>query len=876
LKYFITKFFAPLSFTCLAILFLSTVLFTCSTQAQNSTSITSISVEVNNVSGGGFQSDVTISDDGQTVYSSADVSGIFKSTNGGELFENVNQGLKSQKVASLAITHDNPQILYAGTGDKGGSGGLYRSTDGGDTWQLTLAGDSAQFAGNHSKKSDPIADKHPRSNGDLIVVVCGDDSSTHTDDIVIAGSYNKGIRIFTNGGDVEASALKQSGFVRSVAYDTSLGNRAYAAIQFSDTSKNGIYKFNFTDPVNPTVYLHGDFLRPEGLTVLSNGNVYAAIGTQGIAKYDGTNWQIVSDDLDTGNPNRVWTAVTGYVLNGNDVVYAGTNNQGGNQNGTAYSNIWRTVNGGNDWNDLVLSNNVSEQIYGQSYIWWFTDKAFPQAILRGKNSVVSSIDVSVGTDLANVSDDIIYVSGRGGIWKSENGGGLWQPAVFNMQATANNGVAINPNNSNQIAIANTDFVVLETSEKFENDKISRDKPNQAESKGYDIIFDERAYELILGVGDRDTNFPGGGEVYRKKAAFVGNPSDSGWDNLGLSAVTGNNNGRVRAVTYGYHKGDDTTSQTILAAVENEGMFRYHNDNWQPSVGAAIDTTDRCNLIWPDNRNSGDVYLLDISTGLYRSENGGQNWVNIWPDMNFKNNDFYNTGYIAADDNNPTTLYISMQGDNNPYIGTSHKVYRLERADSVIYGNPNNDPFITDITFHSGIEQIKRPGPMVFGQDGNLWLTQQQYSPNSIDAALFVMENPEDDDYFIDVSANSNAYKNLVTSPSGIDVSNDGYIYISQTGTGLAKIKYSDEPNIGLSNSCIEVYPDPTTNIYTISGVLAEYNIEIIDANGNVYDTVDNTGTKIGVDVSNLPAGTFLVRVSDPSNNQMCVQKILKF
>jgi hypothetical protein len=43
------------------------------------TSIEGIEVLANGLSGGGFQSDVTISSDGQTVFSGGDVSGIHKS-----------------------------------------------------------------------------------------------------------------------------------------------------------------------------------------------------------------------------------------------------------------------------------------------------------------------------------------------------------------------------------------------------------------------------------------------------------------------------------------------------------------------------------------------------------------------------------------------------------------------------------------------------------------------------------------------------------------------------------------------------------------------------------------------------------------------------
>lgn len=745
----------------------------------------SLIIEDNNVSGGGFQSDVTISDDGLTVYSSADVSGIFKSTDGGLRFASHNEGIRSTKIASLSITPDNDQIIYAGSGDKGASGGLFRSIDGGETWQLTGDGANAQFAGNHSATSDPLLNGHPRSNGNLVVVDEGNNSTTYTDDIVIAGTYKDGVRLFTQGGEIEVSAVNTSGFVRSVARDPALPNIAFAAIQFSDISKNGIYEIDYTVPTAPTSALAFSALRPEGVTVLSNGHVYGAIGTEGIVKHDGNSWTLQNSGLSTNNANRQWTAVAGYVLGNFDVVYAGTNNLGGNASGTNYSSVWRTENSGSSWSPLVDANvNVTDKIYGQSHDWWFRTDAFSQAGLGRTNSVVSSIAIARGALLDLVSDDIVYVSGRGGIWKSKNGGNLWEPAVNNMQATANNGVAVNPNNPNQVVLANTDYVLLETSARFESSNMSRDKPSGAESRGYDVIFDKVSDELVLGVGDRDTNNPGGGEVYIKSAITVGDNANSSWTNINLSSATSSSNGRVRAVSYGYHDGTASTSQTILAAVEDEGVFRYHNGAWSKSTGVQIGSTERSNFVWPNSSHSGVVYMIDLSIGLYRSNDGGQSWVNMWPNMSFKNNDFYNTGYIAADDNEPTTLYISIQGDNASPIGTSFKVYRLTGAHTGVLSATDTSR-IFDITMHSDNSLIKRPGPLAFGPDGSLWLTQQQDSKNSVDAALYVMKKPATDTSFTDLTTNE--YRNAAVKPSGIDVSSDGHVYISQNGIGVVKI-----------------------------------------------------------------------------------------
>ncbi len=754
-----------------------------------------IHINTVNVNGGGFQSDVTISSDGLTVYSSADVSGVFKSSNGGLHFEGRNLGLMSPKVASIAITPDNDQIIYAGTGDKGTSGGLFRSINGGDSWALTGQGDKAQFSGNHTDTNHPVPIGHPRSNGDLIVVDEGENSATHTDDVVIAGTYNSGVILFAQGGEKAVSTVNANGFVRAVARNPSLSRIAYAAIQFADTSKSGIYKIDYSNVSAPISTLEYATARPEGLTVLNNGHVYGAIGDLGIVSYSDDAWTIKNSGLSTKNPYRQWTAITGYVSGNKDIVYAGTNNLGGRSKGSNYSNIWRSENGGDSWTPLVDANsNVSDIIFGQSHSWWFRTDAFGQAGLGRTNSVVSSIAVARGPDLNRVSDDIVYVSGRGGIWRSGNGGKLWEPAVNNMQATANTGIAVNPKNPDQIVIANTDYVVLETSDSFKGSNLSRDKPRGAESRGYDIVFDSTSDEVILGVGDRDTNNPGGGEVYKKAATKLGSQSDAPWINTQLRDATSANSGRVRAISYGYHDGTNATTQTILAAVEGEGVYRYHKGTWTKSQGVTIGSTKRSKFVWPDNGQSGTVYLLDLTAGLYRSNDGGKNWTNIWPSMRFRNNNFYNTGYITADDKHPTNLYLSVQGDRGSPIGTSFKVYKLTGADTAIFGKPGSAG-ITDLTKQSSKLKIKRPGPIVIGPEGRLWLTQQQDSKKSIFAALYVMDNPRIDKSFTEIT--SDQYRFMATSPSGITVASDGHLYMAQNGNGVLKISLP----CAYTNSC---------------------------------------------------------------------------
>jgi photosystem II stability/assembly factor-like uncharacterized protein len=64
--------------------------------------------------------------------------GIFKSTDGGQTWVQVNQGLKNLYIGSLFMHPHNPSILLTGAGNNSyrQGGGVYLTTDGGEHWQL--------------------------------------------------------------------------------------------------------------------------------------------------------------------------------------------------------------------------------------------------------------------------------------------------------------------------------------------------------------------------------------------------------------------------------------------------------------------------------------------------------------------------------------------------------------------------------------------------------------------------------------------------------------------------------------------------------------------------------------------------------------------
>ena len=73
---------------------------------------------------------------------------------------------------------------------------------------------------------------------------------------------------------------------------------------------------------------------------------------------------------------------------------------------------------------------------------------------------------------------------------------------------------------------------------------------------------------------------------------------------------------------------------------------------------------------------------------------------------------------------------------------------------------------------------------------------------------------------------------------------------------------------------ITIYPNPINNFFVIKGTLTSYHIEIIDALGNVHQTMTGANT-IVINTSTLPAGMYFVRITHNTLGEVCVQKIIK-
>ncbi|MEN8204144.1 MAG: T9SS type A sorting domain-containing protein [Bacteroidota bacterium] len=146
-------------------------------------------------------------DSADIVYIGTFSDGIYKSIDGGLSWETVNNGLGSSDIRSIAIDPENPDILYAGSGN---GSGIYKSINGGDLWtesnyglQLKCASYLSPFGkgaeGMDLDSRNPLADfqDYNSSGWTKVLDMVIDPSNTRN---IYAADYSTGIHYSGDGG----------------------------------------------------------------------------------------------------------------------------------------------------------------------------------------------------------------------------------------------------------------------------------------------------------------------------------------------------------------------------------------------------------------------------------------------------------------------------------------------------------------------------------------------------------------------------------------------------------------------------------------------------------------------------------------------------
>ena len=165
------------------------------------------------------------------IYAAGLDSGVYKTTNTGVSWFAINSGLTYNKVQAMAISPSEPEVLYAGTDQNGGSNsGMYVTTNAGGTWTLIDNG---------------ITD----SKGIQAIVVSPTDPNTAMIG-VFDGLVNSTIGLYKTTDAGGTWIASNTGFganknVLSLAINPLNGNTIYAGTSFNTVTSRGpshIYK----------------------------------------------------------------------------------------------------------------------------------------------------------------------------------------------------------------------------------------------------------------------------------------------------------------------------------------------------------------------------------------------------------------------------------------------------------------------------------------------------------------------------------------------------------------------------------------------------------------------------------------------------------
>ena len=187
--------------------------------------------------GGGWLTAITVVDDAaNTIYVGCDVGGVYKSTDHGESWEIKNAGFSIYYVEDIAYDPRTPSTLYAAT-----RGGIYKSTDGGDHWVSKRSGfppvDEYSFS---APISDILVD--PNSPNILYAGVgipragYGELEGYHWQTSGVRGAIYKSADFGENWTLIQGTGIDSTAMVYSLAIDPEDSNLLYAA------TSTGIYR----------------------------------------------------------------------------------------------------------------------------------------------------------------------------------------------------------------------------------------------------------------------------------------------------------------------------------------------------------------------------------------------------------------------------------------------------------------------------------------------------------------------------------------------------------------------------------------------------------------------------------------------------------
>lgn len=351
--------------------------------------------------------------------------GVYKSTDGGDTWINI--GLNDQGIVSKIIIHPaNPNIIYVGTMGlpflRNNDRGLYKTIDGGQTWNHIL------FISDDAGIIDMVMDH----SNPQIIYAAGWNRIRNNQESLVSGPAAK-IYKTTDGGatwNILTSILPQADMSRiGLAMSATNSNILYA--QYVDTNYDleGIYKT--TDGGNTWTSVPISTLHPNAM-----GGFGWYFGKIRVSPYNDNELHVLGVDLHkTTDGGNNWYEATPpwwqYDVHADkhDLVYTGP----GTYILTTDGGIYKTNDGGNTWTDI--ENIANTQFYRvamnphQPGVYWGGTQ--DNGTTSGNVSGINNWERIFGGDgfqpvFHPTNPNLYYVETQNGnLWYTDDGGGTY-------------------------------------------------------------------------------------------------------------------------------------------------------------------------------------------------------------------------------------------------------------------------------------------------------------------------------------------------------------------------------------------------------------------------------------------------------------------
>ncbi len=740
---------------------------------------------------GGRITDIEIpADNANTYYVGAASGGIFKTTDGGATWQPIFDDMDMLSIGDMEISKNNTDIIWVGTGEPNAGGGslvydgdgIYTSEDAGASWQ-------SKGLPNIGSVGKVLID--PNNDATILVAAMGP---------LFRNDDNRGVYRTQDGGDTWEQVL----FVSDVT----------GAIDMAIHPTNGdiIYAAMWERMRRPEATVFGG--ATSGLYRTTNGGDTWTEMTNGLPSVASEKGRI-SIDISQSNPNVLYTR------------YA---NAAGSIQG-----VYRSQDGGDSWQEQNAT-----QLTNVGFHWWF----------RG-----IFVDPADENTIYNVDFEV---------QKSTDGGANWATAFPNVHVDQH-AMAFNASASGEVLLGNDGGLY------YSND--------DGASSTKDITLPiTQLYRLYVDPQDENKVYAGA------------------QDNSTMRTTTGGlSNWNIINGGDGFQPLVDATNTNVIYALSQRGNFVKSTNNAASfSVATSgIAGADRKNWDTPvtfDPNNSQTLYYG--ANRLYKTTNAAENWTAISPDLTNGSgggNNVYGT---------ITTIDVSPLDSDVMYVGTDDgNVWVTQNGGidwtNISVGIPNR--WITKVL--ADRDNVNRVYVTLSGyrygeDDGNIYGSNNQgQSWGAIGESL--PDIPVNDivkdangkfyvatdigvfgagtgDYNWEIIA-GNLPSVIITDlhihePSGV-------LYAATYGRSIYKLDLATvilgTVEISESNKIV-VAPNPATNFTTVTlaEIAGNTSITLYDALGRITGQFNfKNERKLQIPISNLESGTYFLKIKTENSTQ---------